>query len=366
MTVRPRLVATLLVCLSLSACGTVGGTTFVRAYAAGDRSYDAGRFDEAAAAYAHAADVAERDRDKEEALYAAADALYRAGKVDAALAAFDAVAQRRPPGERSYLSAYRAARIRIDRGKVDEGYAALEAIFRADPDGGVAHRALRAVVDHVEETKGKAAALAYESSLQPAFASSRLGEEICYDVARRDEDLGNATGALAGYLSCAERYPYPFGALWDDSLWHASLLHEQLGDPNAAVDDLRRMLKVRESSSFNGTYDRPRMSFAQLRIAELQRDKLGDHAAAHASFQKVVDDFPQSLLRARALFESAKMSHDDGDESTACALAGELVDDFSDTRWARKADDACAAVAPKAEALRKAREERRKKEAAND
>jgi tetratricopeptide (TPR) repeat protein len=344
-------------------CGTVGGTTFVRAYAAGDRSYSAGRFDEAAKEYAHAAEVAERDRDKEEALYASADALFRAGKTDAALAAFDALAKKRPPGERTFLSAYRAARIRIAQGHEAEGYAALEAIFREDPEGGISHRALRAVVDHVEESKGKAAALAWESALQPTFDGNRLGEEICYDVARRNEDLGNASGALTGYLSCAEKYPYPTGALWDDSLWHASLLHEQLGDPNAAVEDLRRMLKVRESSSFNGTYDRPRMPFAQLRIAELQRDKLADHAAAHASFRKVLDDFPRSILRAKALFESAKMSHEDGDESTACGLANELVDDFSDTRWARKADETCAAVAPKAEALRKAREERRKKEA---
>src|SRR5438067_7018419 len=130
-------------------CGTVGGTTFVRAYAAADRSYSAGRFDEAAQEYAHAADVAERDRDKEEALYASADAMFRAGKTEAALAAFDALATKHPRGERSFLSAYRAARIRIAQGKIAEGYAALEAIFREDPEGGVAHRALRAVVDHV-------------------------------------------------------------------------------------------------------------------------------------------------------------------------------------------------------------------------
>ena len=358
-----RELALALIVAAACGCGTVGGTTFVRAYAAGDRSYSAGRFDEAAKEYAHAADVAERDRDKEEALYASADALFRAGKTEAALAAFDTLGKKRPPGDRTFLSAYRAARIRIDQGKIDQGYAALESIFREDPEGGIAHRALRAVVDHVEETKGKAAALAYETSLQPTFAGNRLGEEICYDVARRNEDLGNASGALAGYLSCAEQYPYPTGALWDDSLWHASLLHEQLGDPNAAVDDLRRMLEVRESSSFNGSYDRPRMPFAQLRIAELQRDKLGDHAAAHASFRKLLDDFPKSILRPKALFESAKMSHDDGDEPTACSLANDLVDDFSDTRWARKADETCAAVGAKVEALKKAREERRKKEA---
>jgi TolA-binding protein len=342
-------------------CGTVGGNTFVRAFAAGDRAYGAGRFAEAAHAYEEAAKVAERDRDKEEALFAAADALHRGGDDDGALRIFDQLAAARPAGERTFYAAFRAARIRIARGQVKEGYAALTKVFTEAPEVGVAHQALRKVVRHVEETEGKAAALQYEVSLYASFEGNRLGEEILYDVSLRKIDIGDANGALDGFLKCADKYPYPGGALFDDALFHASLLHEQLGDAKAAIEDLRRLLAVREQSDFNGTYDRPRMGPAQFRIAELQRDKLSDHAAARASFRRVYDDFPRSLLRPKALYFEAKLAHDDGDANGACAVAKKLLDEFPDTRWARKADDTCTAVKDRAEALRKARAERRKK-----
>jgi TolA-binding protein len=358
---RERLAAcALLVALTIG-CGTVGGTPFVRAYAAGDRAYTAGRFAEAAQAYEEAAKIAERDRDKEEALFAAADSLYRGGDEDGALKLFDQLAAVRPAAERTYYAAFRAARIRIARGQVKEGYAALAKVFAEAPESGVAHQALRKVVRHVEDTDGKAAALKYEEGLYPTFEGTRLGEEILYDVSLRKIDIGDANGALAGFLQCADKYPYPSGALFDDALFHASLLHEQLGNAPAAIDDLRRLLAVREKSDLNGTYDRPRMGPAQFRIAELQRDKLGDHPSARASFRKVYDDFPKSLLRPKALFFEAKLAHDDGDEPGACAVAKKLLAEFSDSRWARKADDTCAAVKDQAEKLRRERAERRKK-----
>lgn len=340
-------------------CGTVGGKPYVRAYAAGDRAYSAGRFDEAAHAYEDASKIADRPRDREEALFSAAESFERAKEIDAALTLYDQLATPRPPGERTFYAAYRAAQIRLARGEKEKAYAALEAIFTEAPEEGIAKRALREVVLHVEETKGKAAAIAYEESIAPKFEGNRLGEELCYDLGVRKLDIGDANGALAGFLSCAQRWPYPIGALFDDSLFHASLLHEQLGDPKAAIADLERLLAVRESSSFNGTYDRPKMAPAQLRIGELQRDRTGDHAGARKSFHKLYTDFATSLLRPKALFEEAKLAHDDGDEASACALANLIIDEFGDSRWARRADDACKAAEPRAAALRKAREERR-------
>ncbi len=341
-------------------CGTVGGKTYVKAYAEGDRAYSAGRFREAALAYQHAADVAERDRDREEALYAEAMSLVRAGDTKGALAMFDRLGAVRPPGERTYYAAFHAARIRIAEGDAEKGYAALRALFAEAPEVGVAHRSLRAVVLHVETTSGKAAALSYEASLYETFRETRLGEEILFDTSARRLDLGDASGALTGFLACADRYPYPTGALFDDALFAASQVHEQLGDAKAAVADLQRLLSVREGSDFSGSYVRPKMPAAQLRIGELQRDKLSDHPSAKKSFRAVYVDFPVSRLRAKALYAEAKLAHDDGDEATACSVAKKLVDEFAESRWARRADDACAAEKPRAEALRKAREERRK------
>lgn len=347
----------LAVALSLVACGPPGGTTFVRAHAAGERAYSAGRYLEAAEKYEAAAKAAERDRDHDEALYAAGVARLKGGDVKGALANFDALAKESPPGERAMRAAFRAAEIRIEQGDKARGYADLEKIIRAAPEHGVTRRALRAILENLEQTEGAPAAIAWEEKLYPAVASTRLGEEVCYDLAHRREKGGDDKAALAGFLACAEKYPYPKGALWDDSLWHASRLHEKLGDIKAAIADLERMLEKREKSYMSGSYNRPRMAASQFRIAELQRDGLKDNAAARASFRKVYAEHTSSILRPRALYEEAKIS----EGPSACSLAEKLIAEFPDTRFARRADDVCAAVAPKAEALRKKREEKRAK-----
>lgn len=351
--------------LALAACGPPGGTAFLRAHAAGERAYSAGRYLEAAEKYEAAAKIAERDRDRDEAIYAAGVARLKADDVPGALAHFDALAKEDPPGERAFRSAFRAAEIRIEKGETARGYAELEAILKRAPEHGVARRALMAIVNNLEEKEGKAAAIAWEEKFYPGVASTRLGEEVCYDLAHRREKNGDDKGALAGFLSCADKYPYPKGALWDDSLWHASRLHEKLGDVNAAIADLQRMLDKREKSYMSGSYNRPRMSASQFRIGELQRDGLKDNAAARASFRKVYTEHTSSILRPRALFEEAKIS----DPAAACALAELLMKEFEATRYARTADEVCPAAAPKAEALRKKRAEKRAKgikEAAED
>ncbi|MBI2392954.1 MAG: tetratricopeptide repeat protein [Deltaproteobacteria bacterium] len=357
---RRPLVA-LLFAIALASCGPPGGAKFIRAYAAGDRAYSSGRYLEAAEAYEEAAKTASRDRDHDEALYSAGVARERAGDLAGALKHFDALAAENPPGERAVRAAFRAAHIRIEQGDEKRGFADLEKIILRAPEHGVTRRALQAVVGKIEETDGKAAAIAWEEKLYPAVAKTRLGEELCYDLAHRREAAGEERAALAGFLSCADQYPYPKGALWDDSLWHASRLHEKLGDPKAAIAALERMLAAREPSYMSGSYNRPRMAAAQFRIAVLQRDLLKDPAAARASFHKVYVEHTTSILRPRALFEEAKLAAESGDGSSACSLGEKLIAEFADTRWARNADEACPQLAAKAGELRKKRAEKRAK-----
>jgi len=356
-----RNLAPLVLGLALVGCGPPGGTAFVRAYASGDKAYTAGRFVEAADAYEQAAKTASRDRDHDEALYAAAVARERAGDVQGALKHFDALAAEDPPGERAIRSAFRAARLRLRNGEEKRGWADLEKILERSPEHGITRRALKSILDHIEETEGKPAVMAWEEKLFPHVAKTRLGEELCYDLAHRREALGDEKAALAQFLACADQYPYPRGALWDDSLWHASRLHEKLGEPKAAVADLERMLAAREPSYGNGSYNRPRMAAAQFRIGVLQRDVLKDPKSARASFHRVYAEHLSSILRARSLFEEAKVASDAGDGKDACALAEKLLAEFEESRWARSADQVCAAVGPKAEALRKKRAEKRAK-----
>lgn len=346
--------------LATAACGTVGGATFVRAYAAADRHYSAGRFLEAADAYEAAAKVAERTRDRDEAMYAAADAHWRAEDFDGALKRFDALADQKPAGERAIRARYRAAQIRLARGDEAAAYEGFTRVYTDAPEHGMARRALFAVVAHVEAQKGKSAALAFELELFPRFQDNRLGEEICFDVNQRREAIGQAQEALAGYLSCADRYPYPHGALFDDALYRASFLHEKLGDPKAAIADCERILAVRETSYASGSYNRPLMASAQFRIAEIQRDALGDKGAARASFHKVYANHPDSILRPRALHEEGKLARDAGDASGACEAAKHLLDEFEWTRWARSAGELCPALEERAKTLRDARGARRR------
>ncbi len=348
--------------LALAAFGCGGNkNTFLRAFAEGHRAYSAGRYLEAAAEYEEAAKVADKDRDRDEAMYSAGVARLKGGDTVGALRIFDGLAAETPLGERGWRAAYRAATIRIAQGDTKRGYADLEKIYRAAPEHGTAKRALFAVVLNIEETEGKEAAIAFQEKLWPAVAKTRLGEEICYDVATRRKALGKKEEALAGFLSCADKYPYPEGALWDDSLWHASLLHEELGDPKKAIADLERILEKREKSYLSGSYNRPRMAPAQFRIAELQRDGLKDPAAARASFHRVYVEHHTSILCPKALWNEAKVAQDQGDHPAACALADKVLVEYKESRYARRADEVCEKVKERAEALRKERLERRKK-----
>ena len=351
----------LLLLCALLGCSPPAGVKFVRASAAADRAYSAGRYLEAAEAYERAAEAAERPRDREEARYSAGVARERGGDVPGALALYDAIAGTKEPGERAVRAAFRAARLRLARGEEAKALEGLRALIARAPDHGVTRRALATVNTHLEQAEGPAAVLAFERKLFEQFEKTQLGEELCYDVGHRTEATGDDAGALTQFLWCANRYPYPAGALWDDNLWHASRLHEKLGRPTEAVATLERMVASHEASFGNGSYTKPRMPAAQFRIAVLQRDALKDPASARKSFHRVYTEYPATVLRARALFEEGQLAADAGDVQSACSLAEALLTQFSDTRWARTCDRFCAAAGPRAEALRKARTEKRAK-----
>jgi hypothetical protein len=107
-------------------------------------------------------------------------------------------------------------------------------------------------------------------------------------------------------------------------------------------------LAKRELSTMAGSYERPRFSPAQFRIAVLYRDVLGDHAAARREFHRLYVDHPTSILRDDALWEEAKLASSDGNVEDACALTTALARDFPGSRYAPCARSLCptAALAP--------------------
>jgi hypothetical protein len=98
---------------------------------------------------------------------------------------------------------------------------------------------------------------------------------------------------------------------------------------------------VRESSTFAGSYERPRFSPAQYRIAVLYRDALHDHAAARREFHKLYADHPTSILRDDALWQEATLARTDGDTQSACTLMAALTKDFPSSRYVACAQTLC-------------------------
>ncbi len=282
--------------------------------------------------------AADRKRDRNEARYRAAQSLERAGRHKEAERLLTTVDQK---SSRAARAAFDHAVIQIDHGNVDQGYRELEAMMRKYPASGVAAAALGRLVRRREDQGNTAAAISYLESLRSPFRGTELSERVEYAYAEELDKAHRTTAARDQYLRVADRFPYPFGALWDDALWKASLAEEKLGNVPRAIVHLERMLKEKEPSSLGGSYQRPRYAAARFRIAELYRDKIRDPARAAREFRRVWDENPTSLLRDDALWQEARVEHEMGDQSRACSTLKKLIADEADSRFAPCAPRLC-------------------------
>jgi TolA-binding protein len=351
---RPLTQLAVAVAALAAACAPSRGHTYDQAFAAAQRAETAGRFAEASASYDAAARTAERDRDREEARYYAALMLLRAGDVNGGVARLEPIAAASPPEEESASAAFRIADVHIDHGDADRGWTEMAAIVTRFPSSGVAHPALHRVLSHTDQTKGKAASLAWLKTLEGGpVGDSEVGELVAYETALHMRDLGDHQGARDAFVAMAQRWPYPHGALFDDALYHASEEDERLGRYPDAVADLRMLLGEREvvgpfvafrPNNMFGSYQRPRMTPAQFRLAYLFAMRLGDRASARSALHAVYTDFLTSDRRPEALWLEAELWRDDGDASTSCDRLASLVHDFPDSRYVPCAHDACPSV----------------------
>ncbi len=340
MTVSHRILAVPLL-LVLGCGGSAKPTAYARSFARAERAESAGRFAEAARSYDDASREAPSPRERDHARYLAGVVLDRAGDRSSAAERFRPLAEQPVPGEDSAAAAYRLAEMRIEEGDDRGGFGAMDGVVRRFPSSGVARPALHRFVRHMDDEQGPARTLDYLRSLEPSLGGTERGEEIAYEIALRLAALDRTQEARDAFLSIATRWPYPFGALWDDSLFRASELDEKLGRYSEAIEDLERMLKERESSTVVGSYQRPRFGEAQMRVAILYRDRLHDHARARAELHRLYADFSTSTLRDRALWLEAAIARDDGDGGSACSTLETLIDDFPDSRFVPCAVDQC-------------------------
>ncbi|MGH7439169.1 MAG: tetratricopeptide repeat protein, partial [Polyangiaceae bacterium] len=210
---------------------------------------------------------------------------------------------------------------------------------------GVAHIAVRRLVQHARETGGEQGALDELHALDLVAGSTEVGPLIAFLTAESIENRGDDDAALAAYLRIADRWPYPFGAFWDDSLWRASLLDEKLGRPRAAVDDLERMVRERETTNIVGTYERAKYVPAMLRIGALWQGPLHDPEKAREAYHRLYAQFANSTSRDDALWLEASSWKDEGKSDRACGLLSTLVREFPDSRYVPCAVASCASLA---------------------
>lgn len=310
------------------------------------RAKSAGRHDEAVAHYDEAARAAKRQHERDFAEESAILLLTRSGDVLEATRRLEALASQTPKTTGSVAAEYRLARLRIAHGDEDEkrhGYRALDAFVRKHPESGLARPALRAVLIHKDETEGLAGALAYAEELAPRLEATELGETLAYAVATRLRARGDREAALARFLAQAQRWPYPQGALWDDALFAASELEEELGHAERARAHLERMLREHERSSLVGSYQRPKYVPAMKRLSALY-EKSGDLANARAALRRLYEEFPTSTERDDALFREAELFAREGRSEDACARLRVLVREFPHSRYTPCARERCAGL----------------------
>jgi hypothetical protein len=228
----------------------------------------------------------------------------------------------------------------------------LEAAVRAHPDHGLARPAIGHIVRHLEEKGGTAASLAWLRGVAPAFRGTEQDQSVAYEIAGALERSGDIAGAHDAYLETARAHPYPFGGLTDDAFFHAAEIDDGRGRFGEAIEHLRAMIAPREKSDTMGSYERPRFSDAQLKIAEIYRDKLHDDAAARREFHRLYVSFTTSRHRDQALWDEALIARKQRDESGTCDAATRIVKEFPESRYATCAKLVCPSAPPAEKAKR--------------
>lgn len=331
------------VALAAAACGPDHGAAYEKSVAEAEHAIHNGRFDDAALRWDEAAKTAKLPRDAVYARYEAALARVRAGDVARGAAELRALADAKPPNAYSAQAAFQAALVALASDEA-RGAHELEDVVVRFPNDGVAQVAVLHLARR-DDARGPAAAIEHLDRLRARTQGTAVEPTILYERAKRLAAEGRDVEARDAFLDIAQRWPYPFGAYFDDALYRAAEIDEKLGRYKEAIGHLQRLLSVRETSSFIGTYERPKYVPALLRIAEIEETKLHDNAAAREALHRLYADFATSTLRDDALWREAELWRKDGDADKACDRLSTLASDFPDSKYVPCASVRCPKIA---------------------
>lgn len=158
-----------------------------------------------------------------------------------------------------------------------------------------------------------------------------------------DRDLHDARGAVVRWDELARRFPR--SSLRDDALWRAAALLRQGGDPRGALVRLEGILATRRSAWITGSYNSVLLDDAQLLHGRILLDDLAAPREAARDFERLADDYTESVLRDDALFALAQAREAQGDRAAACAALSRIEHDFPDGNRVRDANHRRAQLA---------------------
>lgn len=332
----------------LAACAPRLPPAYVKSRAEAEHAYERGEYARAAKLWADAAQKAPPGREREEARYRQAASLERSGDDASAETLYRGIES--TPGERSERAAYARAEIAERHLAKNDSLSALRSVIVRYPNSGLARGAATRYLAREAELGGAERALAATEALLAEVRHSELEESLVYARARRLEELERNEAAREAFLDLARRFPYPHGAYWDDALLAAARIDQRLGNYQAALETLDRLLSARETSRLNGSYERSGYAEARFLSAEIWRDNLKDPLRARAAFRRVWADHPTSRLRDDALFEEALTALASGDANGACEPARLLLRSEPDSRYAACVTELCPTVSSGAKA----------------
>ena len=231
----------------------------------------------------------------------------------------------------SAKATYRAGRLRLAMGEEVRGYQLLWKTVTDYPDVAFAVDALRVV--YFDGRRRNARQL-YEvlGELVEPLAGNEVSDNILYSMAQLAEhDFASPKIALAHYDQITAEYRE--GGLYDEALWHSARLARLTGDPRGATKRLRLLLATREVAMGVGSYFSVWLDDAQLELGKLLRDDLDDPRGAVKAFERLLRDYPASILHDDAIFETAVTWDQAGDVERACRSLQHLAEKWPDSKY---------------------------------
>ncbi len=269
-----------------------------------------------------------------EARYTEAEALERADKFREARAAFLQIAKEAPRDPYGARARFRAARV-LEDDLNDEPNALVEyqRLLREAPDSTAAVHAL----SHTGEILTRTAPDKWPVFLQAEIAARPATDLIPHlQRALAAAWMERGKPKLAVVLLDDLAHSETAAAKKGDAYFAAAKAHVAAGDNAGAVASLHAAIDTYAHSILPFDTNSSLIDDSLFLLGRIERDALHDPAAAKKAFEKLVDDYPTSVLSDDALVALREMARAQGDGKGAAKYDKRLRELRPDSRFVHK------------------------------